>query len=611
MINNKRKENISLWKIIYRIVPMVYAASPIYFILSNLVGILHGISHGLKTLMTQKFFDSVMLLANSSGVLGEVFLITIALGIALMLSQVLNGIDNFMLNNGENIIIRHIEKITNNKAGKLELITFEDTESLDDIKRAKEGIRNSAELVIILTSILTLYLPYFIFMGIYLYKLNSILALSLVIIFIPTLLTQFIRVKVFTELADGSAPIRREYEYYEKCIVDKEYFKETRLLGAFEYFKDLYTESLRLLNKEIWKAEKKAELMELGMKMITLLGYMGVLYLLFKSLMNGDISVGAFSAVFGSIAFMFSVMEEVICRRFGQIANNLGTIKNLIRFLDMPESSGEVVDINLNMVPNISINNVSFCYPGSNKNSLSNINLEVKAGETIAIVGENGAGKTTLVKLMMGLYVPKEGNVLIGGNDTSKVLSKSIYGNISAVFQKHQRYKMTLGENIAISSIYEDNKSKAIQDASIKADLEINEGNFKDGYATMLSREFAGIDLSGGQWQRIAIARGFYRKHNMIVLDEPTAAIDPSMETAIYRKFADMAEGKTAIIVTHRLGAAKIANRIIVIDGGKIVEIGTHDELISRSGKYSKMYKEQSKWYVNSKKTKSEICSLT
>lgn len=598
MIKDKRKENISLWKIIYRIVPMVYAASPIYFILSNLVGILHGISHGFKTLMTQNFFDSVTFLANSSGALGEVFLITIALGIVLMLSQVLNGIDNFMLNNGENIIIRHIEKITNNKAGKLELITFEDTESLDDIKRAKEGIRNSAELVIILTSILTLYLPYFIFMGIYLYKLNSILAVSLVIIFIPTLLTQFIRVKVFTELADESAPIRREYEYYEKCIVDREYFKETRLLGAFGYFKDLYIESLRLLNKEIWRAEKKAELMELGMKMITLLGYMGVLYLLFKSLMNGDISVGAFSAVFGSIAFMFSVMEEVICRRFGQITSNLGTIKNLIRFLDMPERSGQTIDINIDIVPNISINNVSFSYPGANKSSLSNVSLEVKAGETIAIVGENGAGKTTLVKLMMGLYVPQKGSVLIGGNDTSEVLSKSIYGNISAVFQKHQKYKMTLGENIAISSSFEDSKSKAIQEASTKADLEVNEENFKDGYATMLSREFDGIDLSGGEWQKIAIARGFYRKHNMIVLDEPTAAIDPSMETKIYRKFADMAEGKTAIIVTHRLGAAKIANRIVVIDGGKITEIGTHDELINKNGKYAKMYEEQSKWYV-------------
>jgi len=230
--------------------------------------------------------------------------------------------------------------------------------------------------------------------------------------------------------------------------------------------------------------------------------------------------------------------------------------------------------------------------------------LQVKAGETIAIVGENGAGKTTLVKLMTGIYLPAEGDVKIGGIDTSKISPQFLYSGISGVFQKYQRYKITLEENITISSMeYKENEKLKVdlERAISKSDLIIDEEKFPKGYETMLSREFDGVDLSGGQWQRIAIARGFYRGHNMIVLDEPTAAIDPVEETKIYRKFAEMSKGKTSIIVTHRLGSAKIANRIIVMDNGKISEIGTHEELMEKKGKYAQMYEAQSKWYAEEK----------
>ncbi|WP_130806095.1 ABC transporter ATP-binding protein [Senegalia massiliensis] len=600
MINNN-KNNISLMKIIFRIFPMAFAASPLYFILGNLVAILHGISHGFRTLMTQKLFDSVPLLILNDNVFGEVILIAITLALTFIMIQILNGADNFMIIDNGNIIIGYIEQKVNEKAGKVDIISFENPEYLDDIRRAKEGISGSAELVSTLTSLISLYVPYFIFMGIYLYNLKPILMVSLIIIFIPTFITQFIRVKIFTDLADESGPIRREYEYYEKCIVDKQYFKETRMLGAFHYFKELYTCSLNLLNKEIWKAEKKIGIIELFMRLLTVLGYIGVLYLLFISLLNGEISSGAFGAVFGSLGFMFNVMEQIVCIRIGEISNNLGTIKNLIRFLDMPERGGK--DYNIDEKPDIALNNVSFSYPGAKKPSLTNINLDIKSGETITIVGENGAGKTTLVKLIMGLYTPIKGKVTVGGKDTSEISTKSIYKNVSAVFQKYQRYEMTLGENIEIGSLNKIankdsiTRNKFLDEAVLKADLEISEQKLKNGYDTMISREFNGIDLSGGQWQKIAIARGFYRNHNMIVLDEPTAAIDPAMETNLYNKFSELAEEKTAIIVTHRLGSAKIGDIIIVMDNGQIAEIGSHDELMDMDGKYTRMYSAQSKWY--------------
>lgn len=604
MINNKKRD-ISFAKVIFRIIPMVFASCPIYFIVGNIIGIFHGISHGFKIFASQKFFDSVSLLVLDNNILAKVILAGLSMGISYIMCQILSGVHNFIINNTENIAAGYIEQKINEKAGKLDLIAFENVEYIDDIKRAKEGIRSGAQITYILANLVSLYLPYFIFVGAYLYSLKPILVLSLIFIFIPTYINQFIRMKIFTDLADKSAPIKREYEYYEKCIADREYFKETRILGAFHYFKELYICSLNLLNKEVWKAEKKSGLIELFMRLLTVLGYMGVLYLLFISLLNGDISPGAFAAVFSSLSFMLGIMEEIMYLRIGQISNGLGTIKNLIRFLDIPERAGSEDDIE--GIPDIILDNISFSYPGTSNTTLSNINLRIKSGETIAIVGENGSGKTTLVKLMMGLYVPTDGKVFIGGKDVSKLSHNSIYKNISAVFQKYQRYKMTLGENIEISSLNKNidldstNRNKFLDEAVLKADLKLSKETTENGYDTMLAREFDGIDLSGGQWQKIAIARGFYKNHNMIVLDEPTAAIDPAMETNLYNKFAELAKGKTAIIVTHRLGSAKIGDRIVVMDNGTIAEIGGHEELLKANGKYAAMYNAQSKWYSANK----------
>lgn len=594
--NIEKKENITFIKIIFKLIVIMFKACPVYLIVVNLVGIFHGASFGFTTYITQKFFDSVTENAKSGGDVKKIYLMLIALGLTIAASQVLNGLHNFMGDALFKKLQGHIGVKINEKAAKIDPIAYENPSLLDDINKAREGMANSVVLIGTMSFMFTFYLPYFLFMGVYLYKLKPTLAISLVLIFIPVALTQLMRSRVFSKLEDQSAPIRREYEYYEKCICDKEYFKETRLLGAFDFFKDLYVTSIKLLSKKIWSAEFKTGLMELCMKLLTLLGYFGVLYLLFDALLKGEISVGAFGAIFASIGMMFSVMEEIVCMHIGEMTRNLGTVRNFICFLGIPERKG--MDSILDGNQGVSVEAITFAYPGAKSDSIKNVSLEIKPGETIAVVGENGAGKSTLVKIMMGLYLPDKGMVKIGGLDTEKVCPEAIYKGISAVFQKYQKYKMTLSENINISDInYEDNSEERLKKAVAEADLEVNIKNFPLGYDTMISREFDGVDLSGGQWQRVAIARGFYRCHNMIVLDEPTAAIDPIEETKIYNKFASISKGKTSIIVTHRLGSAKIANRIVVMDNGEIAELGTHEELMNNNGKYAKMFAAQSKWY--------------
>lgn len=586
-------DQMNFFHMMYKLNTMTFRASPGGFLLHWTILIVAGIALGAIAPFTQMFFDSVNSAANKNGSIGTAIMFAVIVGLLSAMKYVFNGISQFVSEFVLEFRIKgYLSQEINAKASRVAPITYETPEYLDDINKANQGMENAVSVLSAFQQYFVYYLPYFVFTGFYFSSLNPALTIAVVAIFIPIIACHFLRGTMFSRLEDKAAPLRREFEYYEKCIKDREYFKETRLLGGFLYFNKLYTDALELLNKETWRVESKTQIFMLYMKIITLIGYLAVLYLLFTSLMSGQISVGAFAAVYGAVNTVLNTMEDIAIYQLDYITRNIGTVRNFLRFLDLPECTGK--EVKINALEGISIKNASFRYPNAKNESLSNVSLDIAGGETIAIVGENGAGKTTLTKLICGLYTPSSGSVHIGGEDTRDIAPASLYRSISGVFQKYQRYKMTLGDNIDIGdmdTIDEDSRNISAE----KADIDVS--GFSDGYATMLAREFDGIDLSGGQWQRVAMARGFFRAHDMIILDEPTAAIDPIEETKIYMKFKEISQGKTAIIVTHRLGSAKIAARIVVMDGGRIVEIGNHDELIALGGVYAKMYTAQAQWY--------------
>ena len=569
--------------------------SPVLFIVFIIVLFAHGIARAALVPATQIFLERAADFAAQKVMLSDVIAGLLILGLAHVCRQILHGVHHIImmmyLRRAEGILSLEIHQ----KLSRIAPIDFEDTQTLDDMNKAIQGKNDAVFFTDSIVSMLCFYTPYFIFMAVYLMNIKPILIILLVLVFTPTFLTHILRTSVFAKAEDKAAPIRREFDYYELCLTGREYFKETRILGAFPYFKKLYTDSLSLLNKLIYRASVKASIIELCVKLFSLFGYIGILFLLFDLLMKGEISVGAFAAIFTSLEMVFSLMRELVIDNLGESAKNLSRVQNYLRFLQMPEREGE--DTKIPTDGCIDLQDVSFSYPNTGQKAVDNVTVTIQHGETIAIVGENGSGKTTLVRLITGMYLPEEGEILYGEINTKTISASSLFKNISAVFQKYQRYQMTLRENIGISNA-DDTAGDTVLDAiSMQAGIDKNDSSFLNGYDTMLSREFDGVDLSGGQWQRVAIARSFFRTHQLIVLDEPTAAIDPIEETKIYNRFAEISKNKTAIIVTHRLGSVKLADRILVMKQGKLAEQGTHADLMAVNGEYNRLYKSQEQWY--------------
>lgn len=590
----KREKKYGIMKCFFRVLPGYFKTNPFVFCLEIVFAICEALSMVAITIFTQRFFDTAALVISASGEHLTLILALLVLGLAHLVKHIVSTGGDF----SSTYPFGHAQGIyfaaMHGKTAKLPPILFEDPVFLDEMNKAKQGGIYAVDFAQIIMKLIFFYIPYFVLMGWYLYALSPILLFAIVLVFVPVAISQLIRTGILGKLEDKSAPLRREYEYYENCISSREYLKETRHLGIFGYFYQLYRDTLYALNKKIFKANIKMLWLEISMKAISVVGYFIILILLFRSLMAGNVSVGAFAAVFTSISTLFDMMERIVCYQIGQVAQNLGSVKNYVKFMDTKEYGGKDIDLPSG---DIVFSGVSFMYPGSEIKAVNNVSFTIKQGETVAIVGENGSGKSTLAHLIAGLYVPGEGAVLRSNEDTRELSGESLYKNISAVFQKYQRYQMTLGENIEISDVSQEHNEKTLQKVSVMANLDLSEEHFDKKFDTMLSREFNGVDLSGGIWQRVAIARGLYRAHDIIILDEPTAAIDPLEETKIYNRFAELSKDKTAIIITHRLGSVKLASRILMMKEGALCEEGSHEELIDKGGEYAIMFSAQQKWY--------------
>lgn len=579
------------------------------FIWNYVVAVMAGAFAGGAVIFLQNVLDAVTAYAAKEAELGAVLRAFVIFLLIKLGDQVCTGVYNTLGETHSEISIRNLGNRIHQKIARTEAVRFEEKERLLAIQKAYRGAQNGRNYVNTYLTLLFLYIPYYGILSAFLFLQEPILCLLLFLILLPGIFSQVLKSRSFAAMEKKTAQADREMRYMTRCIGSKEAFAETRQLGAFPYFKECLAQSIHGFNLAKKEAYRAAAWLDFIMGAGSLLAYAGVILVLFRALVSGQISFGAFGAMFCSLDSIYEMTQEVILETVSYSVELKESIRNFVRFLRGEEK--EQGDGQLDRHGEIVCSHVSFKYPGSTEEALTDVNLTLREGETLAVVGENGSGKTTLARLLLGIYLPDSGTVSHNGVPVQAYRRAALYQKSTAVFQCFGRYRMTLEENITISDGKADRLDReeggeggddrirtALERAGLEQNGNVGQALFPQGEKTMLGNEFGGVDLSGGQWQRVAIARGFYREHELIVLDEPTAAIDPIEEKEILTRFLELAADKTAVIITHRLASVRRADRIAVMSGSRLIACDMHERLLESCELYRRMWEAQAGQYV-------------
>lgn len=414
---------------------------------------------------------------------------------------------------------------------------------------------------------------------------------------IPLFILRIVRGKKYFQLQTYQAPDLRFQGYLFSLFTDVHSLREMRCYGFEEYLENRWQELKTTNANHEQQFMKKTSFYQFGADLFKTSGLIIAIILITYLAFNNLITIGQFGISLITFRNVQSSFHSILSQ-LSQIASKTPYVSKLVMFYDKTNEFRKNKKNEFTLFSQgIYLENVSFAYPACNNNALENINLHIKKGELVAIVGQNGAGKTTLVKVLMGLFKPTTGTVYYDGVDTKEYKTTSLTNDTSAVFQNFTRYALSIRENVAISdvdNIFDDYKIISclkkvdLTDLLIRCDYNLDQ---------LLRKDFGGLELSGGEWQKLAIARGVFKDSNLIIFDEPTASIDPILENKIFAVFKELTKDRTSVLVSHRIGPTRLADKIIVLDGGRIVEEGTFDELMQRKGKYYELYTLQSKWY--------------
>ena len=604
---------------------LVWDTKPWILFAMVFMAIYHGVSPVISALIRAELLNKLALAYTGDAAFASVMGLLIMQFAYIFLNRLINDVNNIVSRISNELVTNHIKLMIMNKAKTVDLASFDMPEFYEKLDNAnREAGSRPVRIVNSAFNVMSTFVSMISFIVI-LWELRPSAPVIILLFSLPSTIINFIYRAKNAEYFKTHSKDRRQMNYFSGLITNKDIAKEIKLFGLSDLFIGRYDE----IFKRYYGGQRKLIIKEGAWHVIISVLNCTVNCLLFLyiayEVSEGNIMIGDYSLYTGALNSISSSVSTLI-RTTAEIYEGTLFIDNMISFMNeertvlalIPEKASAPLKVNRHEPHTIELEHVSFSYPGCERKVIDDVSLTINSGETVVLVGLNGAGKTTLIKLITRLYDPTEGRILLDGHDIRNYDVEDLYAMYGIIFQDFGRYAVTVKENISYGNLTRDEENGKSIDEIIKEAAEqsdaaafINDLPYK--YDTPLMRNFEenGVDLSGGQWQKLAIARAFYSDADVLILDEPTAALDAIAEQEIFNEFdrlrTDGGNVRTTLFVSHRLSSATLATKIIVLQNGKIIEEGNHNELMKLEGHYHRLFTTQASRYIEiSKDTNTE-----
>lgn len=581
-------------KQIKEILSMVWKYNRIWGGIKLLNAVLLAVLVPINTILFQKIIDDILILLRHKQITTGMYLEFGLFVAALLLDVILTSFDKCIEIRFDMKMTDGLERDIIQKYKNLDYSCYEKSATYDIISRISKNQGEKLKLIYwkiieiikILISLVGLVLVF--------RQASNLLIVIFILFLIPMLYENYKAGSLWYELYAKQTMDERKVAYYERLLTSKTSLIELIIYQATDYIKSLWEKQSEKMLKEKDATLQKVEKALLKKSLFATLWYICCTGILIHSVMTGHISVGLFIALFNTTLSIVGTITSLL-ETFGDFSKEIKEVSYISSFFELKNTESRTGHID-HPIHRIRFEHVSFAYPNSEKEVLHDANFEIDLSRSTALVGENGSGKTTIIKLLCGLYRPTKGRIMIDDQDLNKLSSQEIGKLIKVVFQDFYQYELTVRENIGFGNLGELDRDDKLNNA-----LELV--NLKDVKDLGLDRnlgklEMDGVDLSKGQWQRLAVSRLFLTDTAYVILDEPTASMDPVSEYKMYQLFCSLMKSRGSLMISHRLASAKMADYILVLKHGNIIDQGNHDDLMKNQGIYYTLFCKQAEWYT-------------
>ncbi len=593
---------------LFYIFGLVWNAKPWILFVMVVMAVYNGVSPVFSAFIGAQLLNALAEAATAL-VTGEEFAFSRILYLLLFqfgyifVNQLIHSVYNMVVRIAGEVVTNHIKLKLIDKARTIDLASFDRPEFYEKLENAnREAGSRPIEILNATFKIVSTLISMVSFITI-LTAISKTAPLIIILLSVPSAIITFIyRRRNFLYMRRKSKE-RRKLNYYSNLMTDKDKVKEIRIFGLSDTFIGRYKETFRHYFAGIKKLIVGEGVWHIGISAASAAVNCYLFLYIAKKVYEGVLKVGDYSLYTGALNSISNGVSTLISTT-AKIYEGTLFIENMIDFMAeeqtvMPRLA-EPLHVKRHCGHTIELKNVSFRYPGTERMVIQNVNLLLREGETAVLVGLNGAGKTTLIKLITRLYDPTEGVILLDGHDIRDYALDELYAMYGIIFQDFGKYAVSVADNIMFGNIAKGAVPEDIEAAAQQSDAANFIEALPDRYDTPLMRIFEqnGLELSGGQWQKLSIARAFYSDSDILILDEPTAALDPMAEQEIFNQFDNLRRDKTTVFVSHRLSSATAASKIIVLENGQIIEEGNHSQLMNRRGRYYELFTTQASRYL-------------